>query len=69
VIAMPLTTSAQRAGPPLTWPVPAGLLPRPSWVKVSQVRTLSTERVGRPAGRLDDDQMGQIIDALLELVG
>lgn len=69
VIAMAITSSPQRAGYPLTWPVPAGLLDRPSWVKISQVRTLSTQRLGRALGRLGDDQLGEIVGALMELVG
>ncbi|TME96464.1 MAG: type II toxin-antitoxin system PemK/MazF family toxin [Chloroflexi bacterium] len=68
-IAMAITSSPQRVGYPLTWQIPDGLLPRPSWVKVSQLRTLSTQRIGRPIAKLDDEQMDELVSALLELVG
>jgi len=38
-------------------------------VKVSQLRTLSTQRIGRPIAKLDDEQMDELVSALLELVG
>jgi len=69
VIAMAITSRPQRAGYPLSWPIPAGLLARPSWVKVSQLRTLSTQRIGKPIATLGDDQLEEIVAALLELVG
>jgi len=69
VIAMAVTSRPQRAGYPLSWPIPAGLLSRPSWVKVSQLRTLSTQRIGKPIATLGDDQLEEIVAALLELVG
>lgn len=52
VIAMAVTSQPQRAGFPLTFPLPEDLLPQPSWVKISQIRTLSTERLGKKLGRL-----------------
>ncbi len=69
VIALAITSRPQRAGYPLTWQVPAGVLSRPSWVKVSQLRTLSTERLGKAAGRLGEDQLGEVVAALLEIIG
>jgi mRNA interferase MazF len=68
VIAMAITSQPQRAGYPLTWQVPAGLLPRPSWVKISQVRTLSTERLGNRVTRLRDPELTQIVQGLVQLV-
>jgi len=66
---MAITSQPQRAGYPLTWSVPGGLLARPSWVKVSQLRTLSTQRLGKAIGRVGDDQLNEVVAALLELVG
>jgi mRNA interferase MazF len=68
IIAVAITSQPQRAGYPLTWPVPAGVLPKESWVKISQVRTLSTERLGARLGRLGDDQLQDIVSGLLELI-
>ena len=69
LIAMAITSQPQRAGYPLSWPIPAGLLSRPSWVKISQLRTLSTQRIGKRIAKLEDDQLEEIVAALLELVG
>jgi mRNA interferase MazF len=69
IIAMAMTSQPQRAGYPLTWRVPSGLLPRDSWVKISQVRTLSTGRLRGRLGQLADAEMAEIIDGLQELIG
>jgi mRNA interferase MazF len=69
VIALAITSQPQRAGYPLTWQMPSGVLPKESWVKISQVRTLSTERLGRRVGRLRDEDLEQIVHGLVQLVG
>ena len=68
-IVMALTSQPQRAGFPLVWQVPARRLPRDSWVKISQVRTLSTRRLGSRLGQLQDDELEQIVNGLVELIG
>jgi mRNA interferase MazF len=40
VIAMVITSQAQKAGFPLTMAFPPEMMPKPSWVKISQIRTL-----------------------------
>jgi mRNA interferase MazF len=47
VIAMAITSQPQRAGFPLTLPLSGVKLPKQSWVKISQIRTLSVQRLGR----------------------
>jgi mRNA interferase MazF len=69
VIALAITGQPQRAGYPLTWQLPTGTLPRPSWVKLSQVRTLSTERLGTRVTRLQDPELTRIVEGLVQLVG
>ena len=69
VIAVAITSRAQRAGYPLSWKIPDGILPKQSWVKISQVRTLSIERLGRRIARLEEEHVGEIVDGLFELVG
>ena len=69
VIALAITSQPQRAGFPLTWQIPSGILPKPSWVKISQIRTLSTERLGGRIGRVADDDLTRLIGGLLQLVG
>lgn len=45
VIAVAITSQEQRAGFPLTIPLKGSDLPKPSWVKISQIRTLSMDRI------------------------
>ena len=68
VIAAAITSQEQRAGFPLTFPLPLGTLAKPSWVKISQVRTISVERLGKRLGALGPAEMAQIIEGLLELI-
>lgn len=68
VIALALTSRRPRAGFPLTLELTGLRLPKQSWVKVSQIRTLSTQRLGRRIGRLEPEQLDLLIDGLNELV-
>ncbi len=69
VIAMAITSQPQRAGFPLTWEITTAKLPKRSWVKISQIRTLSVERVGKRLSRLSAEEMAQLIEGLNEIVG
>ena len=69
VIALALTSQEPRAGFPLTVELSSSRLPKKSWVKVSQIRTLSTKRLSGKLGRVDDECLEQLVEGLLELVG
>lgn len=69
VIAVALTSQEPRAGYPLTLELASAKLPKRSWVKTSQIRTMSTERIGRRLGRASDEEVGRVIEGLLEIVG
>jgi mRNA interferase MazF len=69
VIAMALTSQPQRAGFPLTLEIKAPRLPKRSWVKVSQIRTLSVERVGARLGRVSAEELTQVVEGLNEIIG
>ncbi|OGP59762.1 MAG: MazF family transcriptional regulator [Deltaproteobacteria bacterium RBG_13_61_14] len=69
IMALAITSQPQRAGFPLTYPLPERLLHKPSWVKISQVRTLSTERLGKKLGRLPEAEVNRIIEGLLDIIG
>jgi mRNA interferase MazF len=43
-------------------------MPKPSWVKMSQVRTISTERFGARCGRLSADELAAILEGFAELI-
>jgi mRNA interferase MazF len=69
VIAMAIVSQPQKAGFPLTLELPAEILPKPSWVKISQIRTISVDRLGKRIAVLDADALDQLIVGLLELIG
>ena len=69
VIALAITSQPQRAGFPLTLRLQSIRLPKPSWLKMSQVRTLSTERLGRKLGVVSPEELARITDGLFEIVG
>lgn len=69
VIAMALTSQEQRAGFPLTYEVLKSRLPKRSWIKISQIRTLSTERIGKKIGVINPEELAQVIEGLNEIIG
>jgi mRNA interferase MazF len=69
VIAVALTSQPQRAGFPLTLELQAPKLPKRSWVKISQIRTLAVERIGAKLGRASPEEISQVVDGLNEIIG
>src|SRR3990172_1517454 len=69
VIAVALTSQPQRAGFPLTLELVTPRLPKRSWVKVSQIRTLATERIGKRLGRASPEELAQVLEGLNEILG
>lgn len=69
VIAMALTSQQQKAGFPLTYELDESRLPKRSWVKISQIRTLSTERIGKKIGEVASEELSHIIEGLNEIIG
>ena len=68
VIAVAITSQPQKAGFPLTLELKTGNLPKRSWIKISQVRTLSTERLGNIISKLSPEEIAQVIDGLNEII-
>lgn len=69
VIAMALTSQPQRAGFPLTLELGDAALPKQSWVKISQIRTLSVERIGKRLARASAEEMVLVLEGLNEIIG
>ena len=69
VIALAITSQLQRAGFPLTYELSDPGLPKRSWVKISQIRTLSVERLGKKIGKVSHEELGLIIEGLNEIIG
>jgi mRNA interferase MazF len=69
VIALAITTQPQRAGFPLTLELKSPGLPKRSWVKISQTRTLSVERIGEKIGAATEEELAQVVEGLMEILG
>ena len=69
VIAVALTSQPQRAGFPLTLELHAKGFPKKSWVKISQIRTLAVERIGKVMGRASPEELTQVVEGLNEIIG
>jgi len=69
VIAVALTSEEPRAGFPLSLEIRAAGLPKRSWAKIGQVRTLSTERIGRRLARVAEEDLARVVEGLNEIVG
>jgi mRNA interferase MazF len=68
VIAVALTSKPQRAGFPLTLELQSKGLPKKSWVKVSQIRTLAVERIGTRLGAVGSEELTQVVEGLNEII-
>ena len=69
VIAVAMTSQEPRAGFPLTLESRAAGLTKRSWVKISQIRTLSVDRIGRRLARAPEEELARVLDGLNEIVG
>ena len=69
VIAVALTSQEPRAGFPLTVESKATGLSKRSWVRISQIRTLSVDRIGRRIARASEEELARVLDGLNEIIG
>ena len=69
VIAVAITSRPQRAGFPFTLELSSSRLPKRSWVKISQIRTLLVERLGKKIGSAMPEEIEQIVEGLNEILG
>ena len=68
VIAVAITSQSQKAGFPLTLELKSSNLPKKSWLKISQIRTLSVERIGKVIGKASLEELNQTIEGLNEII-
>ena len=66
---MAITSQPQQAGFPLTLEIKSDALPKRSWVKISQVRTLATERIGKKITLLSSEELALVLEGLEEIIG
>ncbi len=68
IIAVAITSQSQKAGFPLTLKLESGKLPKKSWIKISQIRTLSVTRLGKKLGKVSLEEVNKVIEGLLEII-
>ena len=68
VIAVAITSQPQKAGFPLTLELDSTKLPKKSWAKISQIRTLSTKRLVKKIGRANGNELDLVIEGLNEII-
>jgi mRNA interferase MazF len=69
VIAVALTSQQPHAEFPLSLELEVPQLPKKSWVKISQIRTLSVERLRGKIARLSPEITDQVVEGLNEIIG
>jgi mRNA interferase MazF len=69
VIAVAMTSQEPRAGFPLTLESQATGLKKRSWIKISQIRTLSIDRLGVRLARATEEELARVVDGLNEILG
>ncbi len=60
-IAFAITSKKPKVEYPLVYELPGNLLPKPSWVKISQIRTLSTQRLGKFIAKITEDDYQKVM--------
>jgi len=68
VIAIAVTSKEPRASFPLTLELTSAKLPKRSWAKIGQVRTISVARLSRKLGRISPEELDRIVEGLNEIV-
>lgn len=69
VIAVAMTSQEPRAGFPLTLESKAAGLQKRSWIRISQIRTLSVDRIGARVARASEEELARVLDGLTEILG
>jgi mRNA interferase MazF len=69
VIAVAITSQPQKAGFPLTFELEKIQLPKKSWVKISQIRTLSVKRLKKKIGVARPQDINLVIEGINEIIG
>ena len=69
VIAVAMTSQQPKAGFPLTLESRAPGLSKRSWIKISQIRTLSVDRIGRRIAHASEEELARVLHGLNEIIG
>jgi len=67
-VVVALTSREPRAGFPLSFEIHAAGLPKRSWALMGQIRTFSTERLGRRLASASEEELTRVIEGLNEII-
>jgi len=68
VIAVAITSQPPKAGFPLTLELSSTKLPKKSWAKISQIRTLSIKRLSKKIGKASSKELDLVVEGLNEII-
>ena len=68
VIGMAITSQQPRVGFPLALKLSTVQLPKESWIIISQIRTLSVERLGKRLGKVSAVELEAAVEGLDEII-
>jgi mRNA interferase MazF len=68
VIAIAITSQEPRAAFPLSLEITTAKLPKRSWARIGQIRTLSIGRLGKRMGRIASEELERIVEGLNEII-
>jgi mRNA interferase MazF len=68
VIAVAITSQSQKTGFPLTLHLKSAKLPKKSWIKISQIHTLSVKRLSKKLGNASLEEVNKVVEGLLEII-
>ncbi len=66
-IAFAITSQQPSVKYPLVYKLPENLLPKPSWVKIAQIRTLSTKRLGKFLAKIEEADYQKVMSGFNRL--
>src|SRR2546425_3412797 len=69
VIGVAMSSQEPRAGFPLTLESNAAGLTKRSWIKISQIRTLSVDRINQRIVRAPEEELARVLEGLNEILG
>ena len=69
VIAFAITSKEPKVGFPLVFELTDENLPKRSWVKISQIRTLSISRLSKKLGEAKPEELIKLVEGLNEIIG
>ena len=69
VVVALITSTSPRTGNPYCIPVESVQMPKPSWILIGQIRTLSTMRIGDLFGTVSTEEFSKVYRAIFRVFG